>query len=176
MTLTEREQRLHRVTKLDAKTLVILKEGVSLEAGLSQPLADVMYQTVSDRLDLADEFMGMAKALMRSRSDLARPAIARFYYAMYHSMRAVAYQYFEGDDFEAHTTLSVKGVPTDFPNNAVAKNDLKEARTLRNEADYDQYPLNRAYFRTQAKTLQPTASAFVQTARTYVRSKGNPYA
>lgn len=152
-----------------------MREGVSLEADLSRPLSEIMAQTVADRLDLADEFLSMAQALMRSRTDLSRAAIARFYYAMYHAMRAAAYEHFKGDDYEAHSTLSSKGVPPDYPLQSLASNELKDARILRNEADYDQYPLNQGYFRVQAKTLQPKAVAFVQNARLYVTSKGNPY-
>lgn len=175
MILNTVEERLHRVTKLSNKVVVVLREGVSLEADLSRPLADVMAQTVADRLDLADEFLAMAQALLRSRTDLSRAAIARFYYAMYHSMRAASYQHFEGDDYEAHAVLSSKGVPPDYPSQALASNELKDARILRNEADYDQYPLNRGYFKTQAKALQPVAANFVGAARRYVTSKGNPY-
>jgi uncharacterized protein (UPF0332 family) len=174
--LTASEERLQRVTKLPNKLVVLLKEGVSLEAQLSRTLDDAMAQTVADRLDLADEFLTMAGTLLRSRSDLSRPAIARFYYSMYHAMRAVAFQYHKGDDFEEHSTLSSKGVPKDFPQSALASNALKNARILRNEADYEQYPLAKNYFRSEARGLQPVATAFVTDARNYVSSKGNPYA
>lgn len=175
LALTQAEKRLYRITKLQNKDVLLMREGVSLEADLSRPLSEIMAQTVADRLDLADEFLSMAQALMRSRTDLSRAAIARFYYAMYHAMRAAAYEHFKGDDYEAHSTLSSKGVPPDYPLQSLASNELKDARILRNEADYDQYPLNQGYFRVQAKTLQPKAVAFVQNARLYVTSKGNPY-
>jgi uncharacterized protein (UPF0332 family) len=175
LAFTQAEKRLYRITKLQNKDVLLMREGVSLEADLSRPLSETMAQTVADRLDLADEFLSMAQALMRSRTDLSRAAIARFYYAMYHAMRAAAYQHFKGDDHEAHSTLSSKGVPPDYPLQSVASNELKDARILRNEADYDQYPLNGSYFRVQAKSLQPIATAFVQSARLYVTSKGNPY-
>lgn len=176
MALNSIEVRLQRVTKLPKKVVEIMIEGSSLETSFTRPLIDIMDQTVADRLDLADEFLTMADTLMRSRSDLSRPAIARYYYAMYHSMRAAAYQHFSGDDHEAHSILSSKGVPPDYPSPAIASNDLKDARLLRNEADYDQYPIDRSYFKTQSKLLRPTATLFVASARNYVQAKGNPQA
>jgi len=175
LTLTNTEERLQRITKLPRKTVLLMREGVSLETDLSRPILDSMAQSVADRLDLADEFVSMGQALMRSRTDLSRAAIARFYYAMYHAMRAASYQHFEGDDNQAHSDLSSKGVPPDYPSFRIAANELKNARILRNEADYEQYPFNRSYFKSQAKNLKPIAIAFVQTARSYVTSKGNLY-
>lgn len=175
MALTATEQRLHRVTELERKNLALMQEGVSIEAALSRTLADAMAQAVADRLKLADDFIAMAEALMRSRHNLARAAIARYYYAMYHAMRAAAYQHHAGDDFEAHSVLSTKGVPPDYPSSNVASNELKDARLLRNEADYDQYPVDPKYFASRARALRPIASQFVATARQYVTSKGNSY-
>jgi uncharacterized protein (UPF0332 family) len=172
---TAAEQRLQRITKLDKKTASIMSEGIGHESALARSLADAMAQTVADRLRMADDFLAMAEVLMRSRHDMARPAIARYYYAMYHAMRAAAYQHHKGDDFESHSALSSKGVPPDYPHSAVASNDLRNARLLRNEADYDQYPADNKYFKTQARSLRPVAIQFVAIARQYVTTKGNPY-
>ena len=144
---------------------------------LSRTVDDAAAQTVSDRLDLADQFLEMADRLLRSRgTDMSRPAIARYYYAMYHAMRAVAFESSGGDDHQQHTELSVKGIPTDFPQKELIRNALKDARTLRNEADYEQYPQDRTYFRSEAKKLSPVAANCLSSARQYVRSKGNKYA
>jgi uncharacterized protein (UPF0332 family) len=175
MALSASEDRLQRITKAPKNTLVLLKEGVSIESTLARQLDDAMDQTVADRLDLADEFLDMAERLYRSKTDMSRPAIARYYYAMYHAMRAVAYQNHGGDDHEQHTVLPAKGVPNDYPNKDLASNELKDARTLRNEADYEQYPVTRSYFKSAATDLRPKAKAFVSAARQYVTSKGNPY-
>lgn len=95
---------------------------------------------------------------------------------MYHAMRAAAYQFHQGDDHENHSKLGDTGVPTDYPNRSIAQNTLKNARLLRNEADYDPYPSSTKYFKAVEKNLKPTAAAFVREARIYVQSKGNPYA
>ena len=153
----------------------MIKEGPSIESELSRQVDDVMAQTVADRLALADEFLDMAERLHRMRSDMSRPAIARYYYAMYHAMRAASYQYLGGDDYEQHTVLSAKGIPQDYPNKLFAANELNYARSLRNEADYEQYPVARSYFKAEVKTLRPIAIAFVKSARLYVTSKGNIY-
>lgn len=175
MALSADEDRLQRITKAPKNTLVLLKEGVSIESALAQTLEEAMDRTVADRLDLADDFLDMAERLYRSRSDMSRPAIARYYYAMYHAMRAVSFQSHGGDDHEQHTVLPAKGVPKDYPAQALASNELKDARALRNEADYEQYPITRSYFKSAATDLRPKAKAFVSTARQYVTSKGNPY-
>lgn len=175
MALSAAEDRLQRITKAPKNTLALLKEGVSIESALARTLEDAMDRTVADRLDLADEFLDMAERLYRSKTDMSRPAIARYYYAMYHAMRAVSYQNVGGDDHEQHKDLPAKGVPDDYPNKALTSNELKDARTLRNEADYEQYPIARSYFKSAVTDLRPKAKAFVSAARQYVTSKGNPY-
>ena len=175
MSATATERRLLRLSKLPRAHIELLKEGVSLETALARPVDDAMAQAVADRLALAEEFLSMAEVLVRSRSNMWRAAIARYYYAMYHAMRAASFQDHGGDDHEQHTTLSQRGVPSDFPNRALRINELRAARALRNEADYDPYPANSAYFKTEAKSIRPTARAFVTEVRNYLRAKGNPH-
>ncbi len=173
--LTPVEKRLHRVTKLSARDIRLLKEGVSIESALSRTMTDALHQVVADRVVLAESFLRMADALRRSRADLARAAVARYYYSMYHAMRAVSFHWHGGDDHEDHSDLFQKGVPADFPNALAARNDLKDARLSRNEADYDPYPQSSAYFKSVVRRLAPVATAFVSDSRAYLASKGNPY-
>jgi uncharacterized protein (UPF0332 family) len=173
--LTPVETRLHRVAKMSAKEVLLLKEGVSIEAALSRTMSDALHQVVADRIVLAESFLQTAETLRRSRSDLSRAAIARYYYSMYHAMRAVSFHQQGGDDHEAHSDLFQKGVPADFPNAVTARNDLKDARLLRNEADYDPYPQSSVYFRSTVKRLAPVAAGFVADSRAYLVSKGNPH-
>lgn len=175
MQLTPVEQRLQRVTKLSAREIGLLREGVSVEAALSRTMADALHQVVADRILLSEGFLQTAEKLRRSRSDMSRAAIARYYYAMYHAMRAVSFHNHGGDDHEAHSELFQKGVPADFPNAIAARNDLKDARLSRNEADYDPYPQSAAYFKSVVQRLAPVSSAFVADSRGYLVSKGNPY-
>lgn len=173
--MTPDEKRLSRITKLAAHDAELLREGVSHESALARTLADLSMQVVADRMTLAMAFLDMGDVCKRSRHDLARSAISRYYYAMYHAMRAVSYSFFGGDDHEKHTELGDKGVPKDFPNRAAAKNDLRDARLTRNEADYEPYPSAPTYFKAAESRLSSMAHAFVNDARAYVRAKGNPY-
>jgi uncharacterized protein (UPF0332 family) len=173
--LQPHEKRLQRLSELVAREISLLKEGVSIEAALSRTVDDAMHQAIADRLSLADDFLAMADRLRRARSDLARAAVARYYYAMYHAFRAVAYQAGRGDDHQEHSQLP-RWIPDDFPDQANAANALKDARLVRNEADYDPYPTSSAYFKAHARSVAPVAADYVSKARSYVRSKGNPYA
>lgn len=169
------ERRLQRLSEMVARDIRLLEEGVSIETALSRTIDDAMHQAIADRLSLADDFLVMANRLRRSRSDLARAAVARYYYAMYHAFRAVAYQAGRGDDHQEHNKLP-NWIPDDFPDKANAANALKDARLVRNEADYDPYPASSDYFKVYAKALAPAAADYVSKARFYVRSKGNPHA
>lgn len=167
------EMRLLRLSRLSIAELQRLAEGVSLRDTFQREITELIDQAAADRLKLADRFLTMGDALMRSRQRLWRAATARYYYAMYHSMRAVALQHHRGDDFQSHTLLHEKGVPKDFPNQLVRINELKDARVRRNEADYDPYPSSETYFRTSARNLAAVAPAFLLESRQYLRSKGN---
>lgn len=159
---------------MPSRDVKLLKEGVSLETDLSRTIQDAMDQAIADRLALADAFLAMADQLRRSRADLSRAAVARYYYAMYHAFRAIVYQVTGGDDSQEHAVLP-KAIPKDFPNQTTAANDLKDARLVRNEADYDPYPTSSNYFKTYAKTVAPVAAHYLAEARAYVSSKGNPH-
>ncbi|MDQ4501303.1 hypothetical protein [Sinomonas sp. ASV322] len=175
MTLTAAELRLLRLSKLASRDVALLSEGASMVADLSMSIADARSKISADRILLAEQFIAMADRMARSRADMSRAAIARYYYAMYHSMRAVAFFHFNGDDFEAHATLHQKGIPKDYPNASAAANSLRDARLLRNEADYDPYPQMDAYFRDAAKRISQTARDFVAKARQYLLNKGNAH-
>ena len=170
-----RDERMLRLSKMAATEIALLKEGVSIEAFFSQTIDDALYQAIADRLDLADSFLATANRMRRARSDMHRATVGRYYYAMYHAFRAVAFQSKRGDDFQKHSDLA-NAIPGDFPNASVAQNDLKSARLTRNEADYDPYPASSNHFKAAVATLAPLASTYVVQARIYVRLKGNPYA
>jgi hypothetical protein len=176
MSLSQTDRRLLHVSKSLARDVELLKEGVSLSVTFARSIDDLIDEVAVDRLNLADEFLRMADILRRSRSDLARAAVARYYYAMYHAMRGVSFYSTRGDDHEAHSVLFDKGIPSDFPNANSAKNDLRDARLRRNEADYDPYPAASTHFKGVLQSLAPTARTFVANSRTYLRAKGNTFA
>ena len=110
-----------------------------------------------DRLLLAESMIRAGDKLFKARPPEYRSAISRYYYAMYHSARAVTYFRFDGDDHQAHSALP-SHLPHDFPNQASWQNEIKDARERRNEADYEPYP-------EQVKAYRKWAIHFTATSR-----------
>lgn len=100
-----------------------------------------------------------------------RLAVTRFYYAMYHAMRAVVFLEYDGDDYEDHRTLHTKPVGA-LPAASQWQNKLKNARTFRNQADYDPYPRSDAAWRPTALELRQDSIELLALSRTYLNAKG----
>jgi hypothetical protein len=92
---------------------------------------------------------------------------------MYHAARTVSFVFHAGDDHQDHRDLH-KGIPDEFPDSERWRNDLKEARLRRNEADYDPYPKPDDEFAAVSKVQLRTATDFLQVAEQYLRGKGCP--
>lgn len=165
------EQTLHRISQATRADLARFKEGVHHSTSTSRSIEDLQHQAIADRLRLGDTFRATGSGLLRKRPAENRAAVGRFYYAMYHYMRAVVFFVTSGDDHEAHSTLP-KHVPADFPNQSTWQNDLRGARLSRNEADYDAYPSVDADFRASAQDLEKLAKTLSNEVRTYLRGKG----
>jgi hypothetical protein len=95
---------------------------------------------------------------------------------MYHAIRACAFIYRGGDDFEDHMKLP-QHIPPDFgPPIVTLATDwgskLKDARLARNGADYDAYPKSTSFWRQQATVTGLHAIQFLDATRAYLRSKG----
>lgn len=103
-----------------------------------------------------------------------RVATGRYYYAMYHAMRAVVYFQSSGDDHEQHSQLAGK-TPADFPNGAYWQNELKDARLRRNEADYNPYPATDRDFINTARHMRREAHSLLSDANTYLHANGCGY-
>lgn len=174
MSLSVQEQALLRVSKSKRQALATFKEGVYLQATTGRPIDDLRAQACADRLGLAVGFQSMADRLMRTRPPMFRAAVGRYYYTMYHAMRAVVFYTVEGDDHEQHSDLPAK-VPHDFPRIGYWQNELKDARLRRNEADYDPYPDQDASFRDIARHLATECSDLVAEVQFYLRRKGCAY-
>ena len=133
------------------------------------PLADLIKQATNDRLHLASNCLKEAHDhLSQGRF---RPSISRNYYAMYHSARAIVFAFHEGDDFQQHSVIP-KHLPQDMPDFDKLAQDLKNARLLRNQADYDAYPISSQSWQTDATKLTVTASIFLNCCDNYAQSKG----
>ena len=109
---------------------------------------------------------------MKPRPALYRSAISRYYYAMYHAMRACVFISNSGDEHEEHSRLPLQ-VPSNFdPAGRDWQAKLKSARLDRNRADYEPYPKENNAWRKTALALQSDASELLKVARHYLRSKG----
>lgn len=171
MSRSAADERLLRVSKSTKDEINGFKAGVHLEKVSGRTIDDLHAQACADRLKLAQEFADYADRLMRSRPSMRRMAVGRYYYAMYHAMRAVVYFRTPGDDHEQHSDLP-RWTPADFPDADFWKNELKDARLRRNEADYDPYPADDAEFSGVANHLKAQARLLVETARAYLHAKG----
>ncbi|MFJ8711366.1 HEPN domain-containing protein [Streptomyces anulatus] len=133
------------------------------------PVNQLLQQVVTDRLLLAGEHLRSGDHLLLGMQ--YRSAISRHYYAMYHAARAVVFAENRGDDHERHNVLP-RNLPPTLPNSANRENELTDARLLRNQADYDSYPLNESEWAADARTLSVTAANFLQEFEQFAATNG----
>lgn len=169
------KERLLRISKATKSTIQGWAEGVQIETSTGRPISELTDRASADRLALSRSFLKDGEAMMALTPALYRSAISRFYYSMYHAMRAVSYYRHGGDDHERHSVLPGH-TPVDFPNQAIWQNALKNARDYRNAADYDPYPKSSASWGTTAQSLATDAKGLLEESRRYLRLKGSRFA
>jgi uncharacterized protein (UPF0332 family) len=167
------EQELLSLLKYKKAHIVFLKHGVRLEAIGGAQIDVLMLRVSADRFALARYFLASARRLQRMRPPSFRDSVSRSYYSMYHAARTIAYVFHQGDDHEDHMAL-YKALPDDFPDVDRWRNDLKDARLRRNEADYDPYPKPDGEFAGVGRSQLATATSFLAEAENYLRTKGCP--
>jgi uncharacterized protein (UPF0332 family) len=172
--ISPREAALLRISKADKKTLGIFAEGIYLGSYSSNRLSDLQQESCVGRLELAKHFLLAGDRSIRARPADYRTAISRYYYSMYHGVRSVVFFAFGGDDHESHSTLS-KHLPNDFTDSAQWQNALKDARSYRNEADYEPYPSDRRVWRASAAHLSAQAPTLLRLCEEYLKKKGCAY-
>jgi uncharacterized protein (UPF0332 family) len=161
-----------RVTRADRDILLAWQEGVHLTTSTGLEIDELRDLVTADRIELA--------AALRIRGDQAlaassnRDAISRYYYSMYHCLRAATFHTYGGDDHQSHNDLP-RRLPTTFPNRAIWANELKDARERRNSADYDPYPKSEPSWYTIATNLQSQARDLLRVTRAYLRARGCRY-
>jgi uncharacterized protein (UPF0332 family) len=133
------------------------------------PLAQLKQQVVMDRLLLAGEHLRSGDHLLFSTR--YRSAISRHYYAMYHAARAIVFAENGGDDYERHNILP-RNLPPSLPDSTTRESELTDARLLRNQADYDAYPLNETEWESDARALAVTAANFLQECESFASTNG----
>ena len=133
------------------------------------PVAQLLQQVVTDRLLLAGEHLRSGDHLLLGTQ--YRSAISRHYYAMYHAARAIVFAENRGDDHERHNELP-RNLPSALPDSTTRETELMDARLLRNQADYDAYPINESEWATDARALSVTAANFLQECETFASTNG----
>lgn len=171
VSVDQSEETLLRISKAQRRLLRDFREGVWISTASSRPIDDLRDQACADRLLLAEHFAKAGDKLMRARPAEFRSAISRYYYSMYHAMRSAVYYHNDGDDYQEHSKLP-GNTPDDFDNAADWQNNLKDARSRRNEADYDPYPTLHAEFREAAFDMAKQTHVLIDLTRGYLRKKG----
>ncbi|SRR6266404_4268270 len=162
-------ERLLRVTQAKKAIVDIWKEGVLLESSSTQSVSQLVMLAATDRLKLALNHRRNANRHLSV--PLYRSAVSRYYYAMYHALRACVYLSHGGDDHQGHTELP-QHIPDDFAPGQDWQTKMKNARVTRNRADYDPYPKADTAFRSDALSLKADTDQLIFLARQYLRGKG----
>lgn len=134
------------------------------------PLGEAIRQVASDRLALASSHLRAGDYLVQRSA--FRASISRHYYAMYHAARAIVFAVTKGDDHQRHNVLA-RNLPATLPQRPTREQQLTDARLLRNEADYEPYPINEIGWAVEAHGLAATASEFMQALEEYALLNGH---
>lgn len=160
--------RISRATKVQIENWI---EGVSIEHDSGHPVSYLSLLTAADRWRLAYEHKRHGNKLLKISPPLYRTAVSRYYYAMYHAIRACSYVSHGGDDYQEHRVLPQQ-IPSDFAVGEDWQSKLKNARAIRNQADYDSYPKSDNAFKVDALSLKSDTDRLMVLARKYLRAKG----
>lgn len=163
--------RLNRLARATNEQINGWREGVSIQNDSGQAIPDLLNKVAADRWNLAYEHRYNANRLLTSKPPLYRSAISRYYYSMYHAMRACVYLSHQGDDYEQHSKLP-QSIPDDFPSGRKWQNILKDARDIRNRADYEPYPKSNLAWKPEALEIKKHADLCLPATRTYLQNKG----
>lgn len=166
-------KRLLRISKAKKDQIQDWIEGVSLEQDAEKAISALTLMAAAHRWALAFEYKKHGNKLLVISPPLYRSAVSRYYYAMYHAMRACSYVFHGGDDHQEHRKLPQE-IPNDFASGEDWQTKLKNARALRNQADYDPYPKSDHAFQSDALSLKVDADRLLLLARNYLRTKGCP--
>jgi uncharacterized protein (UPF0332 family) len=164
-------ERLNHVAKAKKAAIAAWKEGVSLERDTEKSIDSILERVASARWRLADSFRKQANRLMGVSPSLYRSAISRYYYAMYHALRACVFLENGGDDHEDHSKLPTQ-IPATLNPGVDWQTKMKDARIMRNYADYDAYPQGDGAWKVQAQDIKADATELLVLTKTFLISKG----
>ena len=163
------KERLLRITQARKSVLANWHEAILLESQSTKTITELTLAAAADRFKLAVDHRRHARRLLAT--PLYRSAVSRYYYAMYHAMRACVFVAHGGDDHQGHTELP-QHIPNDFAPAEDWQTKMKNARETRNRADYDPYPRADSAFKSDALNLKADADRLILLARQYLQGKG----
>ena len=164
-------QDLIRVAKSSDADIDLIELGCRLAFKQGATTDDAMKRVAAARWRLAKSFRIDGERALKAEPPMNRVAVNRFYYCMYHSMRAVMYLAYGGDHYQDHAKLATKE-PAGFIAAIPWQNALKSARLERNMCDYDPYPASDQLFAAAARSMHSEARAIHRAARDFLHSKG----
>jgi len=165
MTVTESE--LLRLLQSERRTIEAFRFGASLEVRAAKPLGQLIAEGSVARLQLAELHLSHAREATARHA--YRAVVSRAYYSMYHSFRAVVFVVHDGDDFQTIDKLTRK-LPQPYPVTTTGRMRLMGVRLVRNEADYEPYPLGDAAFRDAATLLIQHAEEALLASRQFINN------
>ncbi len=118
-----------RVSKAKNSDLKLWREGATLVTQSGSSIEDLLLLAAAARWQFATSLRREGMRALRVKPPMYRVAVGRFYYAMYHALRAVLFVEYDGDDFEEHRTLPTKAVNV-IPAASQWQNRLKNARGI----------------------------------------------
>lgn len=147
------------------------RNGVRLESDSGVSIDALVKDTVRARLRLAEEMQRQGHLIVGLHPPIYRLIVNRFYYALYHAVRSLVFFMHGGDDHQEHKVVP-SYIPSDFPNAQYWQNELKDARTLRNEVDYNPFPDTDASWQAAASTMATRADKLIPLVKNYLFQKG----
>src|SRR5262245_25962934 len=110
--IRNQQQRLIRIGKAPKELLEHWTEGANLVSDFGVSIEQLRYKATVERFQLALGHRKEGRRLWKLVSPPYRAIVSRYYYVMYHAMRAACFLHHSGDDFEAHSKLP-QNIPAD---------------------------------------------------------------
>lgn len=146
---------LWRLARLSGREYGLLRQ--LSDAGLLDigPIETLVNQTVTDRMDLARQYLAFAQSIALASEFNGRQVISRSYYAMHHAARAVIFA-ITRQDITSH-----EGVIREIRRRLgeQAADALETQLNLRNDVEYEVYP--RVDVINLAQEARNTAAEFI---------------
>jgi uncharacterized protein (UPF0332 family) len=162
---------LLRIATAQSTLISNWKEGAYLHSATGATFDDLIRAAAVARWNLARLHQRHGNRLIALAPPASRAAVSRFYYCMYHAMRAATYILCPGDDHEEHSKLPGQ-IPPSFPNRTTWQSRLKDARLVRNAADYDPYPNGKQYWLDRAVLLRDHSKELLADVKNFLKIHG----